>query len=211
MKSKKLERTLGLTLMALSIAACATTEETRFTDVQGFNSPIREGSVIYIERELPFPIDVVWEKVFRDFGGVAKFNPNFVGSGYLTGDTLAVGTERYCHSKEDGSAGVHERVVYLNEAEREVQFQIFKAIDVPIDTESTFGTSQLVEIDAERTLFRIRFVVNTSPGFLIWFAKGDIRDQMDDMMIGMEHYLRTGEAVTKDNFDRIKSAVAQKR
>ena len=165
--------------------------------------------MVYVERELPFPINVVWDRIFKNFGNVAEFNPNFVGSGYLKGDTLAVGAERYCHNTEDGSEGVHERVVYLNEEKREVQFQMFEAFGVPIDTESTFGTSQLVKLDDNRTLFRVKLVINTSPGFLIWFAKGGIEEQMRDMTIGMEHYLQTGEAVTKANFERIKVAMGE--
>ena len=204
------QRNLQWGLALLASAACATTEPTVYGEDQGFSSPIREGSVVYIERELPFPADMIWQNIFQDFGGVARFNPAFVGSGYLSGDKLAVGAERYCHKNEDGSEALHERVVYLNEQKREVQFQIFEAFGVPVNTETSFGTSQLVELDDQRTLFRARLVVNTSPGFLIWFAKGDIREEMTNMTIGMEHYLRTGERVTKENFERIKSALAKK-
>ncbi|MEL6187509.1 MAG: hypothetical protein AAFU79_23060, partial [Myxococcota bacterium] len=177
---------------------------------QDFASPEREGNVIYLEKELPFAMEKVWEEVFQDFGAVANFSPEFVGSGYLSGSSLAVGAERYCHSKKDGSEGVHERVVFVDSEgdRREVQFQIVEALGVPINTEKTFGTSQLVRLDDHRTLFRIRFVFSTNPSFIALFARGQIRGQLNDMTLGMEHYLATGQTVTAENFDDIKAALA---
>ncbi|MEL6340990.1 MAG: SRPBCC family protein [Myxococcota bacterium] len=197
--------------VVLAAGCAASSQNYRYGEAQGFESPIREGTVIYVERELPFSVDRVWDTVFADFAGVAKFHPHFVGSGYLDGtDQLALGAERYCHTEEDGSEGVHERVIYLDEENKEVQFQIFEAFGVPVDTESTFGTSQLIALDEQRTLFRLRFVLNTSPGFLVWFAKGSVREELTDMTIGMEHYLATGETVSEENLERVKLSLAAK-
>ena len=198
-------------LLVCAVAAGCASHAThyRFDEDQGFVSPSREGTVVYVERELPFAADVVWDKVYADFGGVAKFHPHFVGSGYLAGDSLEVGAERYCHTSKDGSTGVHERVVFLDESRREIQFQIHEAFGVPLDTDATFGTSQLVALDEERSLFRLRFVFKTRPFFAAWFAKGRVRRDIEDMTIGMHHYLATGEDVNESNFARIKADLAK--
>ena len=197
---------VALVLVCASSVGCAvgSTQRLRFGSEQGFVSPPRKGSTVYVERELPFAADVIWDTIYADFGGVSNFHPHFVDSGYLRGEALELGAERYCHTAEDGSAGVHERIVFVDEEQREVQFQIFEAFGVPLDTGASFGTSQLVPLDEGRTLFRIRFVFKTRPFFAAWFAKGRVRREIEDMTIGMEHYLATGEVVTKDTFLRIR-------
>lgn len=102
---------------------------------------------------------------------------------------------------------MHERVIFLDEEVREVQFQIFEAMGLPINTDATFGTSQLVPVDDDNTLFRIRFVYRTRPFFIAPFAKSRIRSDIEDMTLGMKHYLATGQRIDDATLATAKAAL----
>ena len=158
--------------------------------------------VINVERELPFPIDTVWNTIFMDYGGAAKFNPKVVSSGYLNNQTeVVVGTERFMYNDTEGKEGIHERIVYIDRDKKRMRFKIFKAINLPVDTTVTFGESQLVALEKNRTLFKIQFQYRTTPKILAHFANGSLKKDFERMTVGIEHYLTTREPVTAENFD----------
>ena len=131
-------------------------------------------------------------------------------SGYL-GETheAVVGAERFVYSDEEGEQGVHERIERIDHDRMQLRFKIYEARDLPIDTEVSFGESHLTSLGDEKTLFQLRFVYRTSPRFLAHFANGRIEEDLGNMLIGMEHYLATGEEVTADNFEAILEAATE--
>ncbi|MEM9866123.1 MAG: SRPBCC family protein [Bacteroidota bacterium] len=157
---------------------------------------------IIVERELPFPVETVWNTIFMDFGDAHKFSPNTVSSGYL-GDvnSAVVGAERFMKDVDGGI--IHERIVEMDIAQKKMRFKIFETEGVPIDTSATFGTSSLTPLGPNKTLFKIKFQYRTSPKILAVFANGGIKKNLENMTIGIEHYLTTNQAVTEENFDEI--------
>ncbi|MEO1301794.1 MAG: hypothetical protein AAFV36_01305 [Myxococcota bacterium] len=123
------------------------------------------------------------------------------------GTTPSNAAPRWLHEEPAGGSGGVRAANRFSSTDGTDQLEAF---GVPVDTESTFGTSQLIALDEQRTLFRLRFVLNTSPGFLVWFAKGSVREELTDMTIGMEHYLATGETVSEENLERVKLSLAAK-
>ncbi|MCI4671840.1 MAG: hypothetical protein MRZ79_27100 [Bacteroidia bacterium] len=188
-------RILVLLSSSLMMLSCGTT-------VNGYKN-VR---IITVERELPFPVDTVWNTIFMNYGDVAKFNPGAFASGYL-GDVheAVVGAERFIQNDEEGKEVIHERIVHIDAAEKIMRFQIFEAQNVPIDLNATFGESRLIELDSERSLFRLKFHYRTSPRVLALFAHGSLKKDFTNMTIGIEHYLTTKEAVGKENFAEIAS------
>ncbi|MEL7372294.1 MAG: hypothetical protein AAFN74_25440, partial [Myxococcota bacterium] len=75
---------------------------------------------------------------------------------------------------------------------------------------NTYVTSRLVAEAPNRTTMQIRLSYRTSPRYMAWFAHSQIEEDLKNMMIGIEHYLATGESVGPDNFDAIKERYAQK-
>ena len=163
---------------------------------------VKNMRVIHVERTLPFPIDTVWKDIFLPFGDAHKFNPNITESGYL-GETkkAVIGAERFMRNTDGGI--VHERIVEIDQQTKSMRFKIFEAKDVPIDTAVTFGSSRLVDLGNGKTLFKIELQYRTSPKILAVFAHGSIKKDLENMTIGIEHYLTTYEVVTLDNFERI--------
>ena len=158
---------------------------------------VRHVRVVSIERELPFAADDIWQQVMLDYGGAAKFNPKVVDSGYL-GDIRrpVVGAQRYMYYDPEGQQGIHERIELLDPINRRIRFRVFEARDLPIDTEATYGESQLVPIDENRTKFQMSFYFRTQPRFMGGFAERQIRRDLTNMAAGIEYYLTTGESAS---------------
>ena len=158
--------------------------------------------IIQVERELPFPIDTVWNKIFLDYGGASKFNPKVVSSGYLGPIKEAkIGAERFMYNDAAGEEGIHERIIHFDSEKKVMRFQIFKAINLPVDTSVTIGESQLIALDHKSTLFKIKFQYRTTPKILAHFANGSLTKDFKRMTVAIEHFLTTGEQVTAENFD----------
>ena len=49
----------------------------------------------------------------------------------------------------------------------------------------------------------------TRPAFMGAMMKGAFRNLINDYAIAIEHHLRTGEAVTKDNFKSVKKELGR--
>lgn len=157
---------------------------------------------IYVERELPYPVETVWQTIFMDYGGAHKFNPNMVNSGYISeNQSVAVGVVRFMENSDGGK--MHEKLVELNAEERRMRFQIIEVDGVPIDTDVTFGESSIEALGPDRSKFKMKFQYRTKPKILVVFANGSIKKDFENMTIGMEHYLATKENVTQENFKEI--------
>ena len=187
-------RTQSLLVLALSLFLLSCGGKT----INGEKN-IRE---IYIEHVLPFDKETVWEGIFMDFGNVYKFSPSMKNSGYFgESKTVIVGAERFIENT-DGSR-VYERLIEFDPELKKMRFKVFDAKDVPIDTDVSFGESTLEEIGPNKTRFKMKFQYRTSPRILAVFANGSIKEDLENMAIGMEHYLTTNEVVTEENFDKI--------
>ncbi|MEM6394743.1 MAG: hypothetical protein AAF741_00245 [Bacteroidota bacterium] len=162
--------------------------------------------LITVERELHYSADIVWDKIFMDYGGSHKFNVNVVESGY-TGDikTAKVGAQRYMQQDEEGKKILYERIEMIDANSKKMRFKIYDAKGIPINTDVTYGESQLIEKGENSSLFRINFYYRLKPSFLANFANSGLERDFTNMTIGMEHYLRTGEQISEDNFDEIAS------
>ena len=162
----------------------------------------RNVRVIHIGRELPFPIDTVWNRIFMDFGNVHKYHPGLVNSGYLDGASEAkIGSARFIENTDGGK--IHERITKIDPVNKSMTFKMYEAIDVPLDTEVSFGESSLEAIDDNRTMFRLAFYYRTKPKLLALVANGQIRQDLENMTVGIAHFLSTRESVTAENFEEI--------
>lgn len=179
------------------------------TNLDG-SSSAKNVRVINVERELPFSADEVWQKIFMKYGDSQMFNPKVVRSGYLTDITKAeVGAERYTYYDQDGQEGVHERIVEIDNETKRMRFKIFEARNLPINTSVSYGNSSLTSLDNGKTLFKLKFEYRTEPPLLALFANGGIKKDLQNMMIGVEHHLHTGEQVTTENFKDIQEMYQQ--
>ncbi|MEO0733827.1 MAG: hypothetical protein AAFZ52_13405, partial [Bacteroidota bacterium] len=74
----------------------------------------------------------------------------------------------------------------------------------------TFAIYQVEAVDANTSRFTFKMTYRTKPAFMGALAKGSFKKLIADYAVAIEHYVLTGEAVTKENFKAIKRAWAKK-
>lgn len=192
---KLIKQISSVLFLSILLASCAK----NITTFQG-----EKVRIISVERELPFPAERIWEKIFLDYGGAYKFNPGVVKSDYVGEYKSAkVGAKRYMQQDIDGKKIVYEQIEKIDPASMLMLFKIYDAKGVPINNQVTYGQSELVSIDSNRTLFKVNFYYRTKPKFLATFANSSLEKDFNNMLIGIEHHLTTGELITRENFKEI--------
>lgn len=68
-----------------------------------------------VSKEVPAPLEKVWEKVALGFGEVARYNPAIEASRFDSDQKAGVGTRRHCDTADGGY--LKEEIVDWNEME----------------------------------------------------------------------------------------------
>lgn len=149
--------------------------------------------------------DEVWAVVGEDYGGIAKSHPKIVSSDYINGcEHSGEGAQRVCSFNEKGTRFVKEKQVNYNAEERSFTNQVFEAGRFPVDAEYTFANYRVEEIDANTSRFVFEMTYRTKPAFLGGLMKRSFKNLIEDYTISIQHHVKTGEAITKENFKDIK-------
>lgn len=153
----------------------------------------------------------VWKTVGEDYGAIANSHPKIVSSNYINGSLKAgEGTERVCNFNDKGSRYLHEKQVAFNPENYSFKNQVLKAGKFPVNPEYTFGLYKVEPIDANTSRFVFTMTYRTKPAFMGRIMKGSFKKLINDYAIAIEHNVKTGEAVNKDNFKSIKKLYAAK-
>ena len=192
----KLNKQITVILFLCAIFTSCTSNRTTYKD--------EKVRLITVERELPFSADIVWKKIFLDYGGAYKFNPGVIKSDYVGEYRSAeVGAKRYMHQDNEAKKILYEQIEEIDHEDKMMLFKIYDAKGIPINTSVTYGKSQLISVDAKKTLFKVNFYYKTKPGFLAAFVNSRLEENFNNMLIGIEHHLLTGELITEETFERI--------
>lgn len=155
------------------------------------------------------PANQVWKIVGEDYGAIAHSHPKIVSSNYTNGSLQAgEGTERVCNFNEKGSRYLHEKQVDYNPENYTFKNQVIKAGKFPVNPNYTYGLYKVEPIDATTSRFVFTMIYRTKPAFLGGLMKGSFKKLIEDYAIAIEHNVKTGEAVNKDNFKSIKKEYA---
>ena len=159
---------------------------------------------LLIEREIELPAETVWA-ILEDYGYVANSHPKIIKSDYLPGSSQAAeGCERVCYFNESGSRYLKEKLLNYRPEEMTYTNQVFAAGKFPVDPEYTRADYKVVPMNGDKCKLVFDMQYRTQPAFMGGMMKGKFRKLIEDYFISIEHYARTGEAVTTDNFKTIK-------
>lgn len=157
------------------------------------------------------PADQVWKIVGEDYGAIAHSHPKIVSSNYINGSLKAgEGTERICNFNEKGSRYLHEKQIDYDPENYTFKNQVLKAGKFPVNPEYTYGLYKVEPIDANTSRFVFTMHYRTKPAFMGGMMKGSFKKLIKDYAIAIEHNVKTGEVVNKDNFKSIKKLYAAK-
>lgn len=159
-----------------------------------------------VSREMPFEASAVWAVVGEDYGAVANSHPKIVSSSYLNGSLKGgEGAERICNFNEKGTKFTHEKQVEYDAENFRFKAQVFAAEGLYMDPDYSYAIYKVVPVSENKSRLEITMNFRTKPAFMGAIAKGKFMATIEDYALAVEHHVKTGEKVTKDNFKGIKA------
>ncbi|WP_282044022.1 SRPBCC family protein [Winogradskyella flava] len=160
-----------------------------------------------VSKVIPHSAEEVWKIVGVDYGAVAYSHPKIMSSDYVNGSLKAEeGAERVCYFNKKQTRLLKERMLSYDPENMTFINQVFQADKFPVDPKYTRGIYKVEPIDDESCRFVFNMEYRTKPAFMGAFAKGKFKRLIRDYAISIEHYIATGEKVTKENFRKVKKA-----
>lgn len=190
----KMKIVLGLLIAAMIVPTTAKAQKKK-KKVQKFS----------VSHVIDAPADKVWKVVGEDYGAIANSHPEIVKSDYINGSLKAgVGAERVCYFNEKGTKYLKEKQATYDPANYTFKNQVYQAGKMPMDPEYTFAIYDVEPLANNQSKLTFTMEYRTKPAFMGAMAKGSFKKLIADYAIAVEHHLKTGENVTKDNFKKIK-------
>ena len=158
-----------------------------------------------VSKELDLPADQVWAVVGEDYGAIALSHPAIVHSEYIGGSQQACeGAERVCNFNESGTQYLKEKMVNYDPDNMQFTNRVYQAGKFPVDPDYTEAVYSVKDLGDGRSMLTFDMQYRTKPAFLGGMMKGKFKGLIEDYFIAIEHYVRTEQAVTRDNFKEIK-------
>ena len=174
-------------------------------------SMAKKFKVLDVERVMPFSAEKVWAAVALDYGKIAESHPRIVRSDYEAGSLQGeLGAQRMCAFNDKGTQVLHEKIVDWDEENMTFVNMILEAKKFPLDEDNTRAIYKVTPIDANTSKLSMHMEFRTSPAFMGGMMKGSFEKLLNDYMIAVEHNIKTGEAVNRDNFKDIRKQYASK-
>ena len=157
------------------------------------------------------PADGVWAIVGEDYGAIANSHPKIVKSDYVSGTLQAgEGAERVCYFNEKGTRYLKEKQVNFDPDNYTFKNQVFQAGKFPVDPEYTFAIYKVEPLGDNQSKFTFDMNYRTKPAFMGGLMKGNFKKLIRDYAIAIEHHIKTGVDVNKDNFKDIRKGYASR-
>jgi hypothetical protein len=149
--------------------------------------------------------DQVWAIVGEDYGAIANSHPKIIRSNYVNGSLKGgEGAERVCFFNEKGTKFVKEKQLNYDPEKYSFKNTIYQTGKFPLNEEYSYAMYKVEPIDAQHSRFIFEMQYRTKPAFMGSFTKGSFKKMIRNYAIAIEHHVRTGEKVTKENFKKIK-------
>ena len=161
---------------------------------------------IAIERQIEAPAERVWEALVADYGEISNFSPFIYTSNYLQGSLKGeVGARRKCAFNAKGTQWTHEEIREIDADRMLMKNVVIDAQKFPLDTDNSYATYHVRDNGDGTSTAGYTFHFRTKPAFLGLIARGSFKKSLNETLIGLEHYLETGEHVTggSDNAERV--------
>ena len=142
----------------------------------------------------------VWQAMVLDYGNIGNFSPYIYTSDYVNGSLKGeVGAQRKCMFDKKGKQWVHEKIV-------DIDYENMVMTNVPFD-----GKKLPLNFDNSRAFYSVtdngdgtctagyEFQFRTKPAFMGALVKGSFKKQLSGTLVGLKHYVETGEVVNAKN------------
>ena len=162
---------------------------------------------VKVSRVINAPASRVWEALVLDYGEISNFAPSIYASNYERGSLKGeVGAERKCEFNKKGTRWSHERLVEVDHENMVARNIIIDAGKFPLDKDNSQAYYRVVDNGDGTSTASYEFQFRAKPAFMGFMMKGSFKKQLGDVLVGLEHYVTTGEVVnaTTGNWKEVK-------
>ncbi|GAA4271231.1 hypothetical protein GCM10022258_05240 [Aquimarina gracilis] len=160
-----------------------------------------------VETQINAPANKVWRAMVLDYGEIANFSPYIYASDYISGSLKGEkGAERKCSFNRKGSRWTHERIVEIDNQNMVMRNIVIDAQKFPLDMDNSQAYYRVKDNGDGTSTASYEFQFRTKPAFMGAIAKGSFRKTLAGTLVGLKHYIETGEKVnaTNDKYKEIK-------
>ena len=162
---------------------------------------------VNVERVINAPADRVWEAMVLDYGEISNFAPSIYASSYERGSLKGdLGAERKCEFNKKGTRWTHERIGDIDHENMEMRNTIIDAGKFPLDMDNSQAFYRVKDNGDGTSTASYEFQFRAKPAFMGGIMKGRFKKLLGDTLIGLDHYVTTGEIVnaTTGNWKEVK-------
>ncbi|WP_343768332.1 SRPBCC family protein [Gangjinia marincola] len=162
---------------------------------------------VKVEMKINAPAERVWEAMVLDYGEISNFSPYIYTSEYTNGSLKGeVGAKRKCNFNEKGTQWSHERIVEIDRENMVMRNVVFDGAKLPLNFDNSQAFYRVRNNGDGTSTASYEFQFRTKPAILGFIAKGGFKKQMSGTLVGLKHYIETGERVTggTDKYKEIK-------
>ena len=155
---------------------------------------------VKVELRIDAPADKVWEAMVLDYGAISNFSPYIYASNYEAGSLKGeVGAERKCSFNAKGSQWVHEKIKSIDHDKRVMVNVPIDGAKLPLDYDNTQAFYTVKENPDGSSTAGYEMQFRTKPAFMGLLAKGGFKKQLGGTLVGLKHFVETGEKVNLAN------------
>ena len=162
--------------------------------------------VVEVFRTVDAPAERVWEALVGDYGEISNYSPFIYASNYEAGSLEGeVGAERKCYFDAKSKKYSHERIAEIDADAMRMKNVILDVDGLPLDPDNSYAVYSVEDLGDGTSRAGYTFYMRTKPAFMGGLAAGSFEKSLNETLIGLEHYLTTGERVTggSDNAEAV--------
>ncbi len=195
-----MKKTMQVVVLGILVTLSGNVEAQKQKKVQTFQ----------VSKVIDLPADQLWAVVGDDYGRIAYSHPKIVASDYINGTLKAgEGAERICYFNAKQTQFLKEKMVNYSPETMSFTNTVYQAGKFPVDPAYTQAVYKVKDLGNETSELSFDMQYRTKPAIMGAMAKGKFKKLIQDYFIAVEHHVKTGEEVTKDNFKQIKKRYAK--
>ena len=146
------------------------------------------------------PAGKVWEAMVLDYGRIGNFSPFIFSSHYENGSLKGQeGAERKCYFSKNEKRWAHETILHVDTKNMRMTNIIKDAAKFPLDKNNSQAIYYVIDNGDGTSTAGYKFEYRTKPAFMGGLVKGKFKKLLGGTLIGLKHYVETGEIVNATN------------